>query len=44
MSGSFPQAARKHVLARLNIHRAELVEGWKLVEEHKVLKKIDPLT
>jgi len=44
MSGSFPQGAREHVRAWLNLHRAELVEDWKLAEERKALKKIDPLT
>jgi hypothetical protein len=43
MSGSFPQAARKHMLEWLDLHRAELMEDWKLTEERKPLKKIKPL-
>lgn len=43
MSGSFPPRPRKHVLKWLNLHRKELVEDWKLAEERKPLRTIEPL-
>lgn len=43
MSGSFPARARRHVLEWLDLQRAELVEDWKLAEERKPLRKIEPL-
>ena len=43
MSGSLPQAARRHVLEWLDLHRAELMEDWKLAEERKPLNNIEPL-
>lgn len=44
MSGSFPQAARKHVLEWLDLHRPELMEDWELAKERKPLEEIEPLS
>lgn len=43
LSGDFPGRARKMVLDWLELHRDELTADWKLAQERKPLKKIDPL-
>lgn len=41
--GKLPPRAMKLVKEWMNKHKKELTENWKLAEEHKRLKKIDPL-
>jgi hypothetical protein len=43
LSGKFPRRAQNLVLEWLELHRAELFEDWKLAEDRKPLKKIEPL-
>jgi len=43
ISGSFPGRAQNHVLEWLELHSAELIEDWKLAEQRKPLKSIEPL-
>ena len=43
LSGYLPTRAANLVLARLELHRSELLEDWRLAEERKPLKKIEPL-
>lgn len=41
--GKLPPRAMKLVKEWMDKHKKELAENWKLAEEHKRLKKIDPL-
>jgi hypothetical protein len=41
--GDFPKRALQHVLEWLDLHKAELLEDWKLAEERRPLKRIKPL-
>jgi hypothetical protein len=43
MSGQFPRRAENLVLEWLELHRGELLEDWKLAQDRKPLKKIEPL-
>ena len=43
LSGDFPRRAKNMVLEWLELHREELMANWKLAQERKPLKKIDPL-
>lgn len=43
LSGKFPRRAQNLVLEWLELHRTELLEDWKLAEDRKPLKKIEPL-
>lgn len=43
LSGKFPRRAQNLVLEWFELHRAELLEDWKLAENRKPLKKIEPL-
>ena len=43
MSGKFPRRAQNLVLDWLELHRDELLSDWRLAEERKPLKKIEPL-
>ena len=43
LSGNFPGRAENLVLEWLQLHRDELIEDWRLAEERKPLKKIEPL-
>jgi hypothetical protein len=39
----FPRRALSHVLDWCELHRAELIEDWRLASERRPLNKIDPL-
>ena len=41
--GRFPKRALRLVFEWLELHKDELIENWKLAEEKKPLKKINPL-
>ncbi len=43
MVGKLPPRAMKLVKEWIRIHKEELSKNWKLAEEHKKLRKIDPL-
>ncbi len=43
INGRFPKRALRLVLEWLELHKDELLENWRLVEEKKPLKKIAPL-
>lgn len=43
MAGKLPPHAMKLVKEWMKDHKVELEENWNLAEEHKKLKKIDPL-
>jgi len=43
LSGDFPRRAQKLVLEWNELHREELLEVWRLAEERKPLRKIEPL-
>lgn len=43
LEGRLTRRALNLVLDWAEIHRSELLENWKLVEEHKPLKEIRPL-
>jgi hypothetical protein len=43
VGGQFPRRALTHVLEWHSLHKAELLENWKLAEERKPLKPIPPL-
>lgn len=43
LGGNFPRRARKLVLEWTELHREELLEDWRLAEERKPLRKIEPL-
>ncbi len=43
VNGKFPKRALTHVLEWHGLHQAELMENWRLMEERKPLKKIQPL-
>ena len=41
--GQFPKRATSHVLEWYELHKDELLEDWKLAENKRPLKKINPL-
>jgi hypothetical protein len=43
VNGKFPKRALTHVLEWHGLHQAELMDNWRLMEERKPLKKIQPL-
>jgi hypothetical protein len=43
VTGKFPKRAMGHVLEWCDLHKAELLENWKLATERKPLKRIAPL-
>lgn len=43
MRGTMPRRALVLVLEWASLHRAELMEDWKLCEKNQTPKKIDPL-
>ena len=43
LSGTFPRRAQGLVLEWLELHRAELLEDWRLAQQRKPLMKIAPL-
>ena len=43
LSGKFPRRAQHLVLEWLELHRAEMLEDWKLAEDRKPLNKSEPL-
>ena len=43
IAGKLPLRAMKLVKEWVNGHKKELEDNWKLAEEHKKLKKIEPL-
>lgn len=43
VNGKFPKRALMHVIEWHGLHQAELMENWRLVQERKPLKKIQPL-
>ncbi len=43
LSGDFPPRAQRFVLEWVGLHKEELLVNWKLAEQRKPLKKIEPL-
>ena len=43
LDGHFPPRARRHLLEWYHLHRAELLEDWKLVSSRQTPKPIAPL-
>ncbi|OGK24144.1 hypothetical protein A3D76_03180 [Candidatus Roizmanbacteria bacterium RIFCSPHIGHO2_02_FULL_37_9b] len=43
IAGKLPPRAVKLISEMMNEHKKELKENWKLAEQHKRLKKINPL-
>ena len=43
VTGEFPRRALSHVLEWCQIHKAELLEDWRLANLRQPLKRIDPL-
>jgi hypothetical protein len=43
LAGSLPRRALSMVFEWLAIHRAELVDDWRLAQERKPLQSIEPL-
>ncbi len=43
VEGKFPKRALNHVLEWSEIYKEQLLEDWKLAEQHEQLKKIPPL-
>jgi hypothetical protein len=43
VEGRFPRRALHHVLEWHELHKAELLDLWKLAKERKPLRKIEPL-
>jgi hypothetical protein len=43
VNGRFPRRALSHVLEWCQIHRAELLEDWRLANLRQPMKRIDPL-
>jgi hypothetical protein len=43
MTGQFPRRAERLVMEWLSLHKAELLDDWKLATERKPLKAIEPL-
>ena len=43
MEGSLPRRAKSLVIEWADEHREELLNDWRLAEEHKPLNKIEPL-
>jgi hypothetical protein len=43
VTGKFPKRALRHVLEWYDLHKAELLEDWKLATQRKPLKTIPPL-
>jgi hypothetical protein len=43
VEGSFPPRALGHVMEWWSLHRAELEENWRLAQEGRLPKAIDPL-
>jgi hypothetical protein len=41
--GDFPKRALRHVLEWLDLHEAELMENWNLIQDGKEGKEIPPL-
>ena len=41
--GTMPRRALKLIYEWLDLHREELLENWKLIEQRKQLNKIEPL-
>jgi hypothetical protein len=40
--GDFPKRALRHVLEWLDLHEAELMENWNLIQDGKEGKEIPP--
>jgi hypothetical protein len=43
IKGKIPRRALKLIFEWMDLHKEELLENWKKIEERKVLQKIDPL-
>jgi len=43
VTGTFPARALGHVEEWRKLHRAELLENWRLARQHSPLKLIEPL-
>ena len=43
VEGKFPKRALRHVLEWADVYKDELIDDWRLAEEHEVLNKIPPL-
>ena len=43
VNGKFPKRALSHVLEWSELHKAELLEDWKLATLRQPLKRIEPL-
>ena len=44
VEGKMPKIALKLIFVWLDLHKDELMENWKNIEEKKALNKIEPLT
>jgi hypothetical protein len=43
IEGKFPKRALRHVLEWYEMHKAELLENWRLCGEREALNPIEPL-
>jgi hypothetical protein len=43
IQGSLPRRALNMVFEWLDLHKAELMENWRLMESHNAMKSIEPL-
>ncbi len=43
VKGELPRRALRLIFEWLDLHKGELLENWKLLEERKPFNKIDPL-
>jgi len=44
VKGTIPRRALKLIFEWLDLHKDDLLENWKLMNQNKPLKKIEPLT
>jgi len=43
VQGKIPRRALKLIYEWLDLHKTELIDNWKLLEQRKPINKIDPL-
>jgi hypothetical protein len=43
VKGTMPKRALRMIFDWMDMHREELLENWRLIEERKPLSKIEPL-
>ena len=44
VKGKIPRRALKLIFEWMDLHKEELLENWKKIEERKALEKIEPLS